>query len=117
MALRGTKLIFPNFIGSKSGLASSVNPDLEVGETIHEKDTNRYKTNLTAETASWNSLPYGAQFISFPLASEFKTYLSGSGDQVIYIEEFEKIYKQTSLVSSSTYTEPDYIIDLSLIHI
>ena len=111
MALRGTKLIFPNFIGSKSGLASSVNPDLEVGETIHEKDTNRYKTNLTAETASWNSLPYGAQFISFPLASEFKTYLSGSGDQVIYIEEFEKIYKQTSLVSSSTYTEPDYIID------
>jgi hypothetical protein len=111
MALRGNKLIFPDFIGSKSGLTNSSNPDLQVGETIHEKDTNRYKVNLTTDTASWNSLPYGAQLISFPLASELKAYLSGSADQLIYIEENGQIYKRTAIVSSSLLREPNYIIN------
>ena len=79
MAERNNKLILPDFFGSKGGLttpSSIVNTTdpLQPGETIFEKDTGQFKTNLSSSTLPYSQSGYTGNAIRFSNLTELRGY-------------------------------------------
>ena len=79
MAERNNKLILPDFFGSKGGLLTSssivnTTDPLQPGETLFEKDTGQFKTNLSSSTLPYSQSGYAGNAIRFDSLAELKTY-------------------------------------------
>ena len=89
MAERNNKLILPDFFGSKGGLSdpnSIVNTTspLEPGETIFEKDTGQFKTNLSASALPYSQSGYAGNAIRFDSLTELRTYDTPPDYQLVH---------------------------------
>ena len=79
MAERSGRLIFPDFFGTKAGvttgssLVNTTSP-LEPGETIFEKDTGQFRTNLSASTLPYSQSGYTGNAIRFSTLAELRAY-------------------------------------------
>ena len=79
MAERTGRLIFPDFFGTKAGLTDSssivnTTSPLEPGETLFEKDTGQFKTNLSSSTLPYSQSGYTGNAIRFSNLTELRGY-------------------------------------------
>lgn len=88
MAKRNNRLILPDFFGTKSTLENNsivnTTAPLQPGETIFEKDTGQFKTNLVDSTRTWNSSSYTGNAIRFENLTALRAYEYPLENQLVH---------------------------------
>ncbi len=113
MAKRNNRLILPDFFGTKSTLENNsivnTTSPLQPGETIFEKDTGQFKTNLTDSTLAWNSSSYTGNTIRFEDLTALRAYEYPLANQLFHTVSPQRFFYYDATDSTSTDNSVDVI--------
>ncbi|WP_286982495.1 hypothetical protein [Haliea sp.] len=113
MAKRNNRLILPDFFGTKSTLDNNsivnTTAPLQPGETIFEKDTGQFKTNLVDSTRVWNSSSYTGNAIRFEDLTALRAYEYPLPNQLFHTVSPQRFFYYDANDSSSSDNSIDII--------